>query len=99
MFEADPPSAELDPGATDLSMEERNGAAERRDPNEPAAVVGIGASAGGIAPLQQFFEGMKADTPLESCCVITCPSLLTLNVTKVSQCAPFGEIDDGAGIE
>ena len=64
MPEADPPSAELDPGATDLSMEERNGAAERRDPNEPAAVVGIGASAGGIAPLQQFFEGMKADSGL-----------------------------------
>jgi two-component system CheB/CheR fusion protein len=64
MPEADPPSAELDPGATDVSRLKRNGAAERRDPNEPAAIVGIGASAGGIAPLQQFFEEMKPDSGL-----------------------------------
>jgi two-component system CheB/CheR fusion protein len=36
----------------------------RRDPDEPVAVVGIGASAGGIAPLQQFFAEMKADSGL-----------------------------------
>jgi hypothetical protein len=42
---------------------------------------------------------MKVDGSLESYCVITCPLLLTMNVTKVSQCAPFGEIGDGAGIE
>jgi two-component system CheB/CheR fusion protein len=49
----------LDPAATDLPGENsRNGAKKRRDPNEPAAVVGLGASAGGIGPLQQFFSDM-----------------------------------------
>jgi two-component system CheB/CheR fusion protein len=62
MPEADPPSAELDPGATDISQLQRNGAAERRDPNEPAAVVGIGASAGGVSVLQQFFSDMPAES-------------------------------------
>ncbi|HVF70494.1 MAG TPA: PAS domain S-box protein [Chthoniobacterales bacterium] len=61
-----PAAAEaLDPAASDDSSENaRNGAAKRRSPHQPAAVVGIGASAGGIAPLQQFFEGMKADSGL-----------------------------------
>src|SRR3954467_3436759 len=55
----------LDPAATDEPGENsRNGAKKRRDPNEPAAVVGLGASAGGISPLQQFFTDMKADTGL-----------------------------------
>jgi two-component system CheB/CheR fusion protein len=55
----------LDPAATDATSENaRDGARKRRDPNEPAAVVGIGASAGGISPLQQFFAGMKPDTGL-----------------------------------
>ncbi|MFL6529021.1 MAG: PAS domain S-box protein [Chthoniobacterales bacterium] len=55
----------LDPAKTDLPGENsRNGAKKRRDPNEPAAVIGIGASAGGIAPLQQFFSDMKVDTGL-----------------------------------
>ena len=61
----DPPAAQLDPVATDAPAPgSRNGAEKRRDPNEPAAVVGIGASAGGIAPLQQFFGEMKADSGL-----------------------------------
>ena len=42
----------------------RDGAKKRRDPNEPAAVVGIGASAGGIAPLRQFFEEMSTESGL-----------------------------------
>src|SRR3954467_10881180 len=55
----------LDPAATDLPGENaRNGAAKRRDPNEPAAVVGLGASAGGIAVLQQFFTDIPTDTQL-----------------------------------
>src|SRR5437773_11320253 len=52
-----------DPGATDkTSANARDGAKKRRDPNEPSAVIGIGASAGGIAPLQQFFNDMKPDS-------------------------------------
>src|SRR3954467_3252428 len=55
----------LDPAATDLPGENaRNGAQKRRDPNEPAAVVGLGASAGGIAPLQQFFSDMDPTSGL-----------------------------------
>jgi two-component system, chemotaxis family, CheB/CheR fusion protein len=54
-----------DPAASDdSSANARDGARKRRDPNEPAAVIGIGASAGGIAPLQEFFEGIKPDTGL-----------------------------------
>src|SRR5687767_5889332 len=63
MPETDRPAKTLDPMATDDSSENaRNGARKRRDPNEPAAVVGLGASAGGIGPLQQFFGDMKPDT-------------------------------------
>src|SRR3954471_21823861 len=55
----------VDPAATDETSDNaRNGAEKRRDPNEPAAVIGIGASAGGIAPLQQFFTDIKPDTGL-----------------------------------
>ncbi|HEV2804729.1 MAG TPA: PAS domain S-box protein [Chthoniobacterales bacterium] len=60
-----PEARNLDPAADEVTTENaRNGARKRRDPGEPAAVVGIGASAGGIAPLQQFFEEMKPDTGL-----------------------------------
>src|SRR3954468_15723384 len=55
----------IDPAATDeTTANARNGAQKRRDPDEPSAVIGIGASAGGIAPLQQFFGDMKPDTGL-----------------------------------
>lgn len=65
MPEVETPAKILDPAASDDSSENaRNGARKRRDPNEPSAVVGIGASAGGIAPLQQFFEEMKPDSGL-----------------------------------
>jgi two-component system, chemotaxis family, CheB/CheR fusion protein len=61
--EPDPPR--LDPAATDSPGENaRNGAQKRRDPNEPAAVVGLGASAGGIGPLQQFFNDMDPESGL-----------------------------------
>jgi two-component system CheB/CheR fusion protein len=54
-----------DPAATDITTDNaRDGARKRRDPNEPSAVIGIGASAGGIAPLQQFFGDMKPDSGL-----------------------------------
>ncbi len=55
----------LDPAATDAPGENsRNGARKRRDPNEPSAVVGLGASAGGIGPLQQFFTDMDPQSGL-----------------------------------
>ncbi len=54
-----------DPAATEATSENaRNGAKKRLDPNEPAAVVGLGASAGGIAPLQQFFADMPPESGL-----------------------------------
>ncbi|HEY4282985.1 MAG TPA: PAS domain S-box protein [Chthoniobacterales bacterium] len=60
-----PPAAALDPAATDDSSENgRDGAKQRRDPNHPAAIIGFGASAGGLAPLQQFFADMKPDSGL-----------------------------------
>jgi two-component system CheB/CheR fusion protein len=56
---------QLDPAATDIAGEaSRDGARKRRDPREPVAVVGIGASAGGIAPLQQFFGEMNPESGL-----------------------------------
>jgi len=59
------PGTELDPAATDLPGDSaRNGAQKRRDPNEPAAVVGLGASAGGVGPLQQFFADMEPESGL-----------------------------------
>src|ERR1700761_6098189 len=58
-----PPAAALDPAASDATSDDaRGGANKRRYPNEPAAVVGLGASAGGIAPLQQFFGDIPPDT-------------------------------------
>src|SRR5205809_7971871 len=60
-----PETNALDPAATDETIDNaRNGARKRRDPNEPAAVVGFGASAGGIAPLQQFFADMDPKSGL-----------------------------------
>ena len=65
MPEDDATIEQLDPAATDAPGESsRNGAKKRRDPKQPAAVVGLGASAGGIVPLQQFFGDMKSDTGL-----------------------------------
>jgi two-component system CheB/CheR fusion protein len=59
--DASPP----DPAATDeAGTNGRDGARKRRDPNEASAVIGIGASAGGIAALQQFFSDMAPDTGL-----------------------------------
>src|SRR4051812_808971 len=55
----------LDPAATDDTSENaRNGARKRRDPTEPSAVVGLGASAGGVGVLQQFFGDMPAQSGL-----------------------------------
>jgi two-component system CheB/CheR fusion protein len=65
MLEVEPPAKILDPAASDDSSENaRNGAAKRRDPNEPSAVVGLGASAGGVAVLQQFFSDMDPESGL-----------------------------------
>ena len=59
------PTNQLDPAATDeAGPGARDGAKKRRDPNQPAAVVGLGASAGGVAALQQFFGDMQPDTGL-----------------------------------
>jgi len=65
MLEEQSLAVTIDPAATDAAGENgRNGASKRRDANEPAAVVGLGASAGGIAVLQQFFEGMAPESGL-----------------------------------
>src|SRR5438477_4746579 len=58
-------AAENDPAASDLPGENsRDGAKKRRDPQQPAAVVGLGASAGGVAALQEFFSGMDPKSGL-----------------------------------
>jgi two-component system, chemotaxis family, CheB/CheR fusion protein len=63
MAEADP--GQLDPAATDEPGENsRDGARKRRERDEPAAVVGLGASAGGVRPLQQFFGDMDPQSGL-----------------------------------
>src|SRR6478672_3588825 len=55
----------VDPAATDLpGKNSRAVARKRRDPNEPAAVVGLGASAGGVGPLRQFFSDMDPKSGL-----------------------------------
>jgi two-component system, chemotaxis family, CheB/CheR fusion protein len=65
MHDVEPSAKILDPAASDVPAgNTRNGAEKRRDPDEPAAVVGIGASAGGIRPLQEFFAEMKPDSGL-----------------------------------
>ena len=65
MAEEDGLTNQLDPAATDAPGENsRDGREERRDPNEPVAVVGLGASAGGVAPLQQFFTDMNPKSGL-----------------------------------
>lgn len=59
------PNPNVDPVATDSPGENAlDGAKKRRDPNEPTAVVGLGASAGGIGPLQQFFGDMDPKSGL-----------------------------------
>jgi two-component system, chemotaxis family, CheB/CheR fusion protein len=59
------PTAHLDPSATDeTAANARDGTRKRRDPNLPAAVVGLGASAGGIAALQEFFSKMSPESGL-----------------------------------
>ncbi|HKP92843.1 MAG TPA: PAS domain S-box protein [Chthoniobacterales bacterium] len=56
---------ELDPAATDeTTATARDGARKRRDPNEPSAIVGLGASAGGVSVLQQFFADMSPESGL-----------------------------------
>src|SRR5690242_8500306 len=65
MSEIDDSVNDREPAATDATgSNARDGARKRRDPSQPAAVIGIGASAGGIAPLQQFFADMSPDTGL-----------------------------------
>ncbi len=55
----------LDPADSDDTSENAShGTRKRTDPNEPTAVVGLGASAGGVAVLQQFFSDMPADSGL-----------------------------------
>ena len=59
------PAETLDPAAADVPVETgRDGAKRRRDPNQPAAVVGLGASAGGVAVLQQFFSDIPPESGL-----------------------------------
>ncbi len=61
----EPSTFHLDPAATDEAGENsREGARKRRDPREASAVVGLGASAGGIAALQQFFGDLPAESGL-----------------------------------
>jgi two-component system CheB/CheR fusion protein len=65
MSQEEPPAKIFDPAKSDDSRENaRNGAAAQRDRAEPAAVVGLGASAGGVSVLQEFFEGMLPESGL-----------------------------------
>ena len=65
MPEDDARANQLDTPAADQPGEnQRNGEEKRGNPNEPAAVVGLGASAGGVAPLQQFFADMNPESGL-----------------------------------
>ncbi len=45
-------------------MADGRGTKKQSDPNEPVAVVGLGASAGGVAVLQQFFSEMNPESGL-----------------------------------
>jgi len=58
------PAEELSAETHGSRAANRDGTAERRDPDEPAAVVGLGASAGGIVALQQFFGDMDPKSGL-----------------------------------
>jgi two-component system CheB/CheR fusion protein len=63
MSEDEAPAKLLDAAATDESSENaRDGARKRRHPDEPSVVVGLGASAGGVSVLQQFFDDMPGDS-------------------------------------
>jgi len=65
MSEDDALANEFNSAATDqLGENQRDAAKKRHNPNEPVAVVGLGASAGGIAPLQQFFTDMDPESGL-----------------------------------
>lgn len=65
MPEHDPVAQTLDPAGEDLpGVNSRDGARKRRDPSEPVAVVGLGASAGGVAVLQRFFSEMSPESGL-----------------------------------
>lgn len=54
---------QIQPAAeTSISAQPASGAVANVSPNEKILVVGIGASAGGLAALEQFFSAMQADT-------------------------------------
>jgi two-component system CheB/CheR fusion protein len=78
-MEADPVVAD------DTSENARNGAAKRRDLSEPTAVVGLGASAGGVAALQQFFSGMSGDSGLAFVVVMHLSPVFESNLAAVIQ--------------
>ena len=59
------PAAKPEPGATGVESTARPVEVVRpRAPDEPIAVVGLGASAGGVAVLQQFFAEMPVESGL-----------------------------------
>ena len=75
-----------DPAATDgSSANARDGAAKRRDPNQPAAVVGLGASAGGVAVLQEFFEEMDPESGLAFVVVMHLAPDIESNLAQIIQ--------------
>ena len=53
-----------DPAATDATSENSRNSRHKRRNGAPAAVVGLGASAGGVGVLQQFFADMPTNTNL-----------------------------------
>lgn len=62
---ASEPDIRSEPAATEVATgNARNGAVKGRDREEPAAVVGLGASAGGLAVLRQFFSEMSPESGL-----------------------------------
>jgi two-component system CheB/CheR fusion protein len=93
----------LDPAASETTSENaRNGAQKRRDPNEPMAVVGLGASAGGIAPLQQFFGDMDPESGLAFVVVMHLSPDHESNLASILQLRtsmPVTQVNEGVKVQ
>lgn len=93
----------IDPAATDETNDNaRNGTAKRRDPTEPSAVVGLGASAGGISALQQFFSDMEPESGLAFVVVMHLAPDHESNLAKIIQqktSMPVTQVTEGIKVK